>query len=281
MRKLIIRVVRFLLVKLIGIKHVKTVIVALARLARIDLLMLTYQSWEISKYSNSTVSGEDFVISSVLKKYFQKEDLIIFDVGANAGDYLIKIKTEFSNAKIYAFEPNCNTFNILKTKSNVNVNCYNLGLSSKSLNQKLYTYAGEKNSEHASIYKNVLLDLHKAKNIVELDFCNTTIDEFCKINKIDFIDFIKIDTEGHELEVMQGATRMISENRINIIQFEFNEMNIISRVFLKDFYEILKDYNIYRLNSNNLIPLFEYSSTNEIFKFQNFLAISKKFPFLV
>jgi len=269
------------LVKLIGIKHVKTVIVALARLARIDLLMLTYQSWGILKYSNSTVSGEDFVISSVLKKYLQKEDLIIFDVGANAGDYLIKIKTEFSNAKIYAFEPNCNTFNILKTKSNVNVNCYNLGLSSKSLNQKLYTYAGEKNSEHASIYKNVLLDLHKAKNIVELDFCNTTIDEFCKINKIDFIDFIKIDTEGHELEVMQGATRMISENRINIIQFEFNEMNIISRVFLKDFYEILKDYNIYRLNSNNLIPLFEYSSTNEIFKFQNFLAISKKFPFLV
>jgi hypothetical protein len=66
---------------------------------------------------------------------------------------------------------------------------------------------------------------------------------------------------------------MISLDRIDFIQFEFNEMNIISRVFLKDFYQILSNYNLYRLDSNRLIPLFNYDSTNEIFKFQNFLAI--------
>jgi hypothetical protein len=39
---------------------------------------------------------------------------------------------------------------------------------------------------------------------------------------------------------------------------------------------MLRDYRIYRLNSKSLIPLFEYKSANEIFRFQNFVAISTK-----
>ena len=79
------------------------------------------------------------------------------------------------------------------------------------------------------------------------------------------------------MEVLKGAIKLISENRVGIIQFEFNEMNIVSRVFLRDFYKILDKYNIYRLDSNKLIPLLEYNSTNEIFKFQNLLAVNNKY----
>ena len=59
--------------------------------------------------------------------------------------------------------------------------------------------------------------------------------------KIDDIDFIKIDVEGHELAVLQGAVNMINQNRIKVIQFEFNVANILSRVFLKDFYDLLEN----------------------------------------
>jgi hypothetical protein len=69
---------------------------------------------------------------------------------------------------------------------------------------------------------------------------------------------------------------MINGGNIKIIQFEFNEMNIVSRVFLKDFYQILKAYKIYRLCETELIPLFHYDSINEIFKFQNIIAIHDK-----
>jgi len=65
------------------------------------------------------------------------------------------------------------------------------------------------------------------------------------------------------------------ENNIDIIQFEFNEMNIISRVFLKDYYELLPQYNFYRISSKYLIPMPIYKTENEIFKFQNILAINK------
>jgi FkbM family methyltransferase len=277
MQKLIVRTIRFILTKTVGKKNLGNLVILIARLASVDLLLLYYQSIGILKYWNDTVSGEEFVVSSVLRKYFHKEDLSLFDIGANVGNYSKKLRSEFPSANIYAFEPNPNTFEVLnKNLTCLNIQCYSLGLSSKISQQKIYTYAREIDSEHASVYKNVLSDLHKASDILEIECKTISLDEFCETKKITYIDFIKIDTEGHELEVLSGATRMISENRIGIIQFEFNEMNIISRVFLKDFYEILKEYNIYRLDSNRLIPLFEYDSTNEIFKFQNFLAVNKK-----
>ncbi len=65
---------------------------------------------------------------------------------------------------------------------------------------------------------------------------------------------------------------MLSNGKIEVIQFEFNEMNVVSRTFLKDFYDILSNYDLCRLDSNKLIPLFKYESKNEIFQFQNFLA---------
>lgn len=101
------------------------------------------------------------------------------------------------------------------------------------------------------------------------------LDEFCADNGIDFIDFMKIDAEGHELEIFKGATRMINENRIGMIQFEFNLHNIYSRVFLRDFYNILPNYNIYRLDTERLIPIHDYSHVHEIFIYQNLLAIMK------
>ena len=63
-----------------------------------------------------------------------------------------------------------------------------------------------------------------------------------------------------------------------IIQFEFGECDIFSRVFLRDFYDVLADYHIYRLDSDRLIPLFEYEAANEIFRYQNFIAVRKNFP---
>lgn len=276
MKSLIIKVARTFLIRFIGVKNIERIILILARLARIDLLTLSYYNLGILKYWDSKVSGEDFVIDNVLNKYLQKEKLILFDVGANVGNYSRKLRLKFPNAQIYAFEPNPNTFEILISNlTSISVSCQNLGLSSKPSKQKIYTYADQLSSEHASIYREVLKDLHKASDIVELEFFNSTLDEFCKNNNIDHIDFIKIDTEGHELDVLTGGLKMISENRVSLIQFEFNEMNIISRIFLKDFYDILSEYSIYRLDSNKLIPLLEYSSTNEIFKFQNLLAVNK------
>jgi len=276
MNKIIGKMLKFSLVKLVGRDRVKQVLPMLASFADIDLLTMAYNSIGILNYENDVVSGERFFISKILKDYLKGRNPVLFDVGANIGQYSLLLLKEFPDAKIYSFEPNINTFQIQeKFLSHLNIYCFNLGLGSKITKARIYTYISDKSSQHSSIHKNVFLDLHKTEKIEEMEFDMTTLDKFCADNKIDFIDFLKIDVEGNELDVMKGATELISGNKIGIIQFEFNEMNIISKVFLRDFYKLLSAYKIYRLDTQKLIPLFEYDSRNEIFQFQNLIAINK------
>ena len=241
---------------------------------RIDLLVLSYQRIGILKPQNSEISGEAFVIRGVLKRLMTMPKPIIFDVGANVGDYSSQLLDTYENTLIYAFEPNAYAFKMLAARLHkLGVRCHNLGLGSQVGSQELFTYRDELHSEHASVYESVLTELHKSKNNIKTAIEMTTIDYFCVREGIDFVDFLKIDTEGSELAVLQGAHDMIRQGRIGPIQFEFNEMNVVSRCFLRDFYIILRGYEFYRVDSTRLIPLGGYDSINEIFKFQNILAI--------
>ncbi len=99
------------------------------------------------------------------------------------------------------------------------------------------------------------------------------MDEYCKANNVSQIDLLKIDTEGFELEALQGATELLRNKAIKIIQFEFKEVNIVKRRCLKDFYELLDGFTFYRLDENRLIPLNEWQPIHEIFMSQNIVAI--------
>jgi FkbM family methyltransferase len=266
--------------RVVGRERIKNLIAALAQAARLDLLLLAYNNMGILKYENSLVSGEHFLITKILKNNLAGiEQPIIFDVGANVGEYSLLLRREYPRAQIYAFEPNENTYKQLISKVGGSVICINAGIGSKEKSEKIYTYADNLASSHASIYGDVLSGFHKRDDLVEIDFQLTTLDLFCEREAVRGIDFLKIDTEGNEFEVLKGAGKLLSTHKIKIIQFEFGECDVFSRVFLRDFYAILSDYNIYRLDSNRLIALFEYISTNEIFRYQNFIAVRKDFPF--
>jgi hypothetical protein len=85
---------------------------------------------------------------------------------------------------------------------------------------------------------------------------------------------MKIDTEGHEYAVLQGSQELLQRGAFRLIQFEFNQMNVMSRVFLKDFYDLLGEgYVFFRLSEHELIPLEGYNTRNEIFIFQNIIAV--------
>lgn len=276
MKKIIGKALNFSLVRIVGRDRVKKMLPMVASLADIDLMTLAYNSIGILNYENDVVSGERFFINKVLKDYVKSPTPVLLDVGANIGKYAIALSREFPAAKIFSFEPNKNTFEILKQNVKEKAECINAGLGAAAKTGKIYTYADSLTSSHASIYSDVFNVFHEAKKIVDFDFEMITVDEFCAQSGIKEIDLLKIDTEGNELEVLKGSSKVLSEDRIKIILFEFGECDVFSRVFLRDFYEMLPNYKIYRLNSNSLIPLFEYKSTNEIFRFQNFVAINSK-----
>lgn len=103
-----------------------------------------------------------------------------------------------------------------------------------------------------------------------------TVDDFSASKRTFYIDLLKIDVEGHELAVLKGANRMISEGRIRFVQFEFGGTSIDSRTFFRDFWRLLSpNYTLYRIVSNGLYRIDAYSDFLKIFVTVNFLAERK------
>ena len=272
MKNFILSFLQFIF-SLIGSEWKKKFVTHLATIFKVNLLSLAYNKIGILNYRNLHESGEKHLIENIIPKYLSNKP-ILFDVGANVGNYTAILSKELPHSKIYSFEPNTETLPFLynNTKSLSNVIVVNTGLSSKLEETVIYSQKSKKQSSLASLYHENIPEEDVLKIHIKLD----TIDSFCQENKILKIDFLKIDTEGHEFKVLNGAKSMLKIGGINVIQFEFNEMNVTSKVFLKDFYDLLSQYNFYRLLPDGLLSLNPYNSRHEIFQFQNIICISKK-----
>lgn len=232
------------------------------------------------------ITGENHFLRK-LKRYADLKTII--DVGANDGGYAQQLRSYFPKAKICAIEPHPQTFKRLQliAKRN-NISAYNMGLGDYTGKSYLWDFADDAQLKHtqptstlASGIKEVIESLHKQKS-KSYKFAMNTLDGFAKKEKIKKIDFVKIDIEGNELAVLQGSKDLLRKNRILVIQFEFNEMNVYSRVFFKDFIDILPDYIFYRMMPRGLYKLGPYRpSTHEIFAFQNIIAVHKSMSNIV
>lgn len=264
------------LIKQILRNIIEETIIFIAKITKTNLLVTAYKKRGILNYQNDVISGERFVIKYILKKYVHSDHPIFFDIGAHEGKYSRVLKEEHPNSIIYSFEPNPHAHKkFLMDVKMKGLHIFNVGMGSGKKQSVIHDYANRLGSQHASIHRKVLEDIHNSNEITEIPISIDTIDNFCSTNHIKSIDFLKIDTEGTEFEVLLGAKSLLDKGGIKIIQFEFNEMNIISRVFLKDYYDLLTEYNLYRTSPNKLIPLPVYSTQNEIFQYQNFIAIHK------
>lgn len=112
-------------------------------------------------------------------------------------------------------------------------------------------------------YGNSLNSLSERVDYEDLDEVITTevstIDKLCNEEGIKCIDLLKIDAEGHDVSVIEGANRMMEEESIKIIMFEFSSAWISSGNYLADVVKILSDmnYEIFRL-FDGFLNEFEY-----------------------
>ena len=170
-------------------------------------------------------------------KALKKESLnveIFFDIGAHKGKYTDLILKEYNIKKAYLFEPQVKMFNFIneKYKNNNSINVYNQGISNKTENVLFYI---NKHNLTSSIKKlnpnNKYLNL-KSKlfgtnldGMIEnnLNIKTINLEEFFLKNNIFKIDLIKIDTEGHEYEVLAGLGRKIKFIKAFLIEFHDDE----------------------------------------------------------
>ncbi|MFT6355364.1 MAG: FkbM family methyltransferase [Cryomorphaceae bacterium] len=267
MKKLLIKIARRA-GKHIGKKNGEALIKLIYRLTDAPVLQIGYQHYGILKYENMVTSGERFVVEKIVQPLINKEDILI-DVGANKGDYTHLLEEFFADHRIISVEPNPHTYTTLKER--VNSETYNNAIAEEEGKLTFYTSLSNQASTQASFsVESIPID----EEPVELKVDAIRLDTLLKRNLANSIGFLKIDTEGHDFHALKSTGTILPG--IKFIQFEFNEKYVYTRTFLKDFYDLFdKTHDLFRLDTNFLHDTRIYLPTNEIFRYQNFLAVRK------
>jgi FkbM family methyltransferase len=195
---------------------------------------------------------------------------IVFDVGANTGTWSLTAHDVFPDAAIHCFEIMPSTCEELRKnvdqKENIIVNEF--GLLDKNGDVRVKHYPGH--SELSSVINYP----HSADHVVATARVAMG-DLYAKEHSVDHIDFLKIDVEGSEHLVLNGFSETITGKRVDIIQFEYGLVNILTKFLLIDFYRFLipKGYRIGRIYPN-YVELRDYIPLrDETFLGPNYLAV--------
>ncbi len=142
---------------------------------------------------------------------------VIFDVGANVGQTVARLRPLFPSATIHSFEPVPSTFATLKTKmrGDTNVHCHALALADHAGETWIQLHeSSDQNSLVPELVGTTGVSSQKAR--LELD----TAADFCARHGITHIDLLKIDVEGFEMAVLQGAAPLLKTGVIDYIVVE-------------------------------------------------------------
>lgn len=178
---------------------------------------------------------------------------IIFDIGANTGQSIDRFRSLFFDSIIYSFEPDKVTFQTLqKNHSSDGLHLFEIALGNKPGKAKLYLNTSK---DMNSLLKSDIPQWGQRDGNYEVTV--STVDKFCEENEIMHIDLLKTDTQGFELQVLQGCSRMMREKRINFVTMEVIFSNMyeeiapfdqVYRLMLDNGFRLVSFYQFYHLD---------------------------------
>jgi FkbM family methyltransferase len=219
-------------------------------------IIQSFRKLEISKTSDLSVfANDDLGLRIVCFGEFEGETLTylrdqfkdkmqdshFIDIGANIGNHTIGLQNCFLHC--HAFEPNPRTFRLLKanTAEKANVTCYSVALSDVAGEADFdldFVNSGKSHIVASELANTVALNASLIK--VKTEKLDIILDPYPRIG------FIKIDVEGHEMEVLRGATNILREQKppllLEVLASEIHGGRAACLDFLRDIgYDIFQN----------------------------------------
>lgn len=195
----------------------------------------------------------------------------IFDVGCNIGEWSRMTRSFHQTSKIHMFELLPATFQKLlhnnAVDENMMANSYGLSCTTQEIpirvmlsNDRVTTTVTE--MKHPDSIVTTGLVRHP--------------DSYLQYYDINYIDYLKIDTEGHEYQVLQGFSSLIEEGKVACIQFEYGFINVLTRHLMIDFYKFLEPYGyVIGPLTPSRVDFRSYSIFKEDFQGPDYVAVHK------
>lgn len=218
-------------------------------------------------FDNVKYTGEKWFIESVLAK---KDIKVCLDIGANVGNYSTLLIKQL-DCVVYAVEPMPSSFESLQELSRQKPDKL-IPINAAASNEigVVQIFFTSDFSETATLDARVL---RAGATMSTHDIATITIDSLVATKKLGRVDFVKIDTEGYEREVLLGMQNTIAQLRPQYIQFEFNIMHLHRNYTLLSLSELLPNYDLYRLLPHGWMHVDPKSFSTNIYMFSNYVAV--------
>jgi FkbM family methyltransferase len=185
------------------------------------------------RYWNFRDNGELHLLRT-LADHYGAASTTVFDVGANVGDYASSVVATMPRARVHCFEIVPATRDRLRRRLSALPQCVVAGCGLSNAVKCLDIGSRHEFDTDARLISPLL---ERFSMVASCDV--TTGDEYLQAHDIFGIHLLKIDTEGHDMSVMEGFAGAIRAGRVAVIQFEYGTTWIPYRKFLHDAYSLL------------------------------------------
>ena len=211
-----------------------------------------YNNSKLEDYNNLSNDCDDFVFAAISK--YCKQGSYALDIGANIGLMALAMsRIVGEEGKVFAFEPGPISYalltrNIYKNvaKKNGNIIAEHIALTSRSTKVPLFINPNGESDNQIHLDKNEY-NFKDEESRCKVIVRGMRLDDYFESEGLNYekISFIKIDTQGHELEILKGANKVISNSNDLKILCEFCPyLKQWENHSIEEFFDLIKSYKL-------------------------------------
>lgn len=229
-----------------------------------------------------TSNGEMSLLAKILEESKSFRNPVFFDIGCNVGDYtkgLLDTATRegISGLRLFCFEPNPVCVEKIREK----VDRSPMAECVEIVSMIVTDHSGESEfyiTGETAGTSSIRIDSKTQGDARQIRVKCVDLDEFCRAKGIGEVIFVKVDTEGNDLRVIEGAKGLLQSGGLRFLQFEYNHRWILFRSYLKDVFDTVTPlgYKVAKITSEGLVVYERWHYELETFVEGNYL-IGKDF----